>query len=194
MSRELVVLKEVLWNGERKSWVGAGGVGGAKVPLTTPIHSLSLHFGARVPRRAEDSVGHCEAEHHGSQAEPEHNQGEHPRREPETEAAGYRCPGRPPWGEYVSMPSIGLGAGESGEGTAGVLLSPSTRFGGVMDVTPHKHTPSHSGSIYMLLGTPGTLGLCGIFFGSGVGEKASNKVKSAPSQLFPVSPPLQSKT
>ncbi|CAN0431728.1 unnamed protein product [Rangifer tarandus platyrhynchus] len=40
VSRELVVLKEVLWKGERKSWVGVGRVGGAKAPLTTPIHTL----------------------------------------------------------------------------------------------------------------------------------------------------------
>lgn len=67
MSRELVVLKEELWNGEGKSWVGVGGVGGAKVTLTTPIHTLSLHFGARVPGRAEDSMGQRETECHGSQ-------------------------------------------------------------------------------------------------------------------------------
>ena len=194
MSRELVVLKEALWNGERKSWVRVGGVGEVKAPLTTPVHTLSLHFGATVPRRAEDSVGRCKAEHHSGQAEPGHHQEKHPRWERETEAAGYRCPGRPPWAEYASVASIGLGAGEPGEGTAGALPSPSTRFGGVMDVIPHKHTPSLSGSIYMLPGTPGTLGLCGIFFGLGVREKASNKVKSAPSQLPPVSPPLQSKT
>ena len=170
MSRELVVLKKELWNGEGKSWVGVGGVGGVKVTLTTPIHTLSLRFGARVPGRAEDSVGQRGTACPGSQAEHRHSHEERPGREPETEAAGHRCPGRPPWGEYASVPSTGLGAEESGEGTAGVLPSPSTRFGGVTDVIPDKHTPSHSGSIYMLLGTPSTLGLCDIFFRLGVGQ------------------------
>lgn len=163
-----------------------------KGPLTTPVHTLSLHFGATVPRRAEDSVGRCEAERHGGQAEPGHHQEKHPRWERETEAAGYRCPGRPPWAEYASMPSIGLGAGEPGEGTAGALPSPSTRFGGVMDVTPHKHTPSHSGSIYICCRELQVLWDCvASFLGWGLGRRLPIKLR-VPHLSFLLSPPHSS--
>lgn len=161
--------------------------------LTTPVHTLSLHFGARVPGRAEDSVGQrgtvvtAATEHHSHE--------ERPGREPGNGGSWPQVPWQTSPGRICCEHPTGLGAGESGGGDSRGPASPSTRFGGVTDVTPDKHTPSHSGEYICCWELQVHWDCVTSFAGWGSGrEQVSNKAKSVPSQLFPVSPPLQSQT
>jgi len=101
-------------------------------------------------------------------------------------AAGHRCPGRPPWGEYASVPSTGLGAGESGEGSAGVLPSPSTRFGGVMDVTPPQTHPEYLREYVYAAGNSKYFGIVWHLFrvGGGAGKRLPIKLRVSHLSFF----------